>query len=283
MSQFSRSGTVFRRHLCSNFKCFVSLHASCVLRSWMRIEHLIDRLQHSSRSSRKWYQPSMLDWVPVTYRRIKNIDPVKFEAKLCRSSLFLSQANCAAMLYTGWDISISCFWAAILDFWLPFKQYNIKVSFIKLLDLLNMDTAFWIMQHSCMQSELTCISDRHLGLLYDNLGVIIVRLCSPVIITIIWFGDTHRVALYKMWYKLKSACSVVSMLNQTDVFLSALQKYLNQKRKTSNQQAKHSNFQLLGPATAKDLKPHRWLGTTMSPWAADLKADRPDTKEVLVK
>ena len=31
------------------------------------------------------------------------------------------------------------------------------------------------------------------------------------------------------------------MLNQIDVFLSALQKYLNQKRKTSNQQAKHSN------------------------------------------
>ena len=41
-------------------------------------------------------------------------------------------------------------------------------------------------------------------------------------------------------------------------------------------------FQLLGPATAKDLKPQsvRWLGTTMSPWAADLKADRPGTKEV---
>ena len=30
----------------------------------------------------------------------------------------------------------------------------------------------------------------------------------------------HRVALYKMWYKLKSACSVVNMLNQIDVFLS---------------------------------------------------------------
>ena len=44
-------------------------------------------------------------------------------------------------------------------------------------------------------------------------------------------------------------------------------------------------FQLLGPATAKDLKPQsvRWLGTTMSPWAADLKADRPGTKEVLVR
>ena len=44
-------------------------------------------------------------------------------------------------------------------------------------------------------------------------------------------------------------------------------------------------FQLLGPATAKDLKPQsvRWLGTTMSPWAADLKADRPGTKDVLVQ
>ena len=45
----------------------------------------------------------------------------------------------------------------------------------------------------------------------------------------------------------------VSMLNQIDVFLSALQKYLNQKSKTSNQQGKA--FQLLGPATAKDLQP----------------------------
>ena len=36
-------------------------------------------------------------------------------------------------------------------------------------------------------------------------------------------------------------------------------------------------FQLLGPATAKALKPQsvQWLGTTMSPWAADFKADRP--------
>ena len=44
-------------------------------------------------------------------------------------------------------------------------------------------------------------------------------------------------------------------------------------------------FQLLGPATAKDLKPQsiRWQGATMSPWAADLKADRPGTKEVLLQ
>ena len=47
---------------------------------------------------------------------------------------------------------------------------------------------------------------------------------------LVWW-HCHRVALYKMWYKLKSACPVVSMLNQIDVFLSALQKYLNQKRK----------------------------------------------------
>ena len=42
-------------------------------------------------------------------------------------------------------------------------------------------------------------------------------------------------------------------------------------------------FQLLGPATAKDLNPQsvRWLGTTMSQWAADLKADRPGTNKVL--
>ena len=62
--------------------------------------------------------------------------------------------------------------------------------------------------------------------------------------SMVWW-HSHRVALYKMWYKLKSACSVVSMLNQIDAFLSVLlQKYLNQKRKTSNQQAKHSNIWL---------------------------------------
>ena len=42
---------------------------------------------------------------------------------------------------------------------------------------------------------------------------------------LVWW-HCHRVALYKMWYKLKSACSVLSMLNQIDVFLSALQMYL---------------------------------------------------------
>ena len=44
-------------------------------------------------------------------------------------------------------------------------------------------------------------------------------------------------------------------------------------------------FQLLGPATAKYLNPQsvRWLGTTMSQWAADLKADRPGTNEVLTQ
>ena len=61
-----------------------------------------------------------------------------------------------------------------------------------------------------------------------------------------------------MWYKLKSAYSVVSMLNQIDVFLSALQKYLNQKRKTLNQQAKHSNCwgqppqKILNPSLSDD-------------------------------
>ena len=38
---------------------------------------------------------------------------------------------------------------------------------------------------------------------------------------LVWW-HCHRVALYKMWYQLKSACSVVSMLNQIDVFLSAV-------------------------------------------------------------
>ena len=53
---------------------------------------------------------------------------------------------------------------------------------------------------------------------------------------IIWFGDTVIVShSTKCDTKLKSACSVVSMLNQIDAFLCALQKYLNQKRKTSNQ------------------------------------------------
>ena len=44
-------------------------------------------------------------------------------------------------------------------------------------------------------------------------------------------------------------------------------------------------LQLLWPATAKDLNPQsvRWLGTTTSQWAADLKADPPGTKEVLTQ
>ena len=48
------------------------------------------------------------------------------------------------------------------------------------------------------------------------------------------------------------------MLNQIDVFLSALQKYLKQKRKTSNQQAKHSNCwgqppqKILNPSLSDD-------------------------------
>ena len=37
---------------------------------------------------------------------------------------------------------------------------------------------------------------------------------------LVWW-HCHRVALYRnLWYKLKSACSVVSMLNQIDVFLT---------------------------------------------------------------
>ena len=46
---------------------------------------------------------------------------------------------------------------------------------------------------------------------------------------LVWW-HCHRVALYKMWYKLKSGCSVLSMLNQIDVFSSALQKCLNHNR-----------------------------------------------------
>ena len=46
-----------------------------------------------------------------------------------------------------------------------------------------------------------------------------------------------------------------------------------------HQQTKHSNF--WGQPSQK-ISNLRWLGTTMSPWAADLKADRPGTKEVLV-
>ena len=52
-----------------------------------------------------------------------------------------------------------------------------------------------------------------------------------------------------------------------------------------NQQAKHSNC--WGPPPQKISNPSQshdyWLGTTMSPWTADLKADRPGTKEVLVQ
>ena len=73
------------------------------------------------------------------------------------------------------------------------------------------------------------------------------------------------------------------MLNQIDVFLSAIANV--SKPKEEDLKSTGKAFQLLGPATAFDLKPQsvRWLGTTMSPWAADLKANRPGTKEVLVQ
>ena len=65
-----------------------------------------------------------------------------------------------------------------------------------------------------------------------------------IILLIIIINDFYINSVIFEWhfqYKLKNACPVVSTLNQIDVFLSVLQKYLNQKRKTSNQQAKHSN------------------------------------------
>ena len=75
-----------------------------------------------------------------------------------------------------------------------------------------------------------------LPLLISNILILI------IIIIIIWFGDTVTVShSTKCDTNSKVRDSVVSMLNQLDVFSSALQNYLNQKRKTSNQQAKHSN------------------------------------------
>ena len=86
---------------------------------------------------------------------------------------------------------------------------------------------------------------------------------------LVWW-HCHRVALYKMWYKLKSVCREYAKPNRC-VF-KCFAKVSKPKEIRSTGKA----FQLLGPATAKDLKPQsvRWLGTTMSPWAADLKADR---------
>ena len=52
-----------------------------------------------------------------------------------------------------------------------------------------------------------------------------------IIIIIIWFGDTVTVSHSTKCDTNSKVCTL----------LSALQKYLNQKRKTSNQQAKHSN------------------------------------------
>ena len=54
-------------------------------------------------------------------------------------------------------------------------------------------------------------------------------------------------------------------LNQIDVFLSALQKYLNQEE---DLKPTGKAFQLLGPATAKDLKPR-------AGWNIALKTNKP--------
>ena len=70
-----------------------------------------------------------------------------------------------------------------------------------------------------------------------------------IIILIIWFGDTVTVCRTLQNVIQTQKCT----LNQKDVFLSALQMYPNQKRKTSNQQAKDSNC--WGQPLQKDLKP----------------------------
>ena len=65
----------------------------------------------------------------------------------------------------------------------------------------------------------------------ETVTVIIIMM----IIMIIWFGDTVTVShSTKCNTNSKVRESVMSTLNQIDVFLSALQKYLNQKRKTSS-------------------------------------------------
>ena len=62
-----------------------------------------------------------------------------------------------------------------------------------------------------------------------------------IIIIIIWFGDTVTVSHPTKW-NTNSKVRALSWVRYTNRFvLSVLQTYLSQKRKTSNQQAKHSN------------------------------------------
>ena len=67
-------------------------------------------------------------------------------------------------------------------------------------------------------------------------------------------------------------------------YSSVLQWYLNQKRKTSNQQAEHSNCWGQPPQRISNPSYSLMTGNNNvinSSWVADLKADQPGTKEVL--
>ena len=93
------------------------------------------------------------------------------------------------MLYICWNISTSSSWAVILDFWLSLAPHNIDNSFIEFLDLkiwvqplklcsyLAHNPSYRFFKVFFFQKN-TCICSRHLGFLGDNIGAIIVPLCS---------------------------------------------------------------------------------------------------------
>ena len=86
-----------------------------------------------------------------------------------------------------------------------------------------------------------------------------------------------------MLHKLKSACFIRKNPTLNKCVFKSFAKVAGLTVRSLNSTG--NSFQQLGPATAKALKPQSvlWLGTTRSPRTADLKADRPEIAEPLVR
>ena len=61
--------------------------------------------------------------------------------------------NFDAISFTSRVIGISCLWAAILNFWIPFASHNIENSSTEILNLKNVGDDVGILQLSCIQAQ----------------------------------------------------------------------------------------------------------------------------------
>ena len=95
-----------------------------------------------------------------------------------------------------------------------------------------------------------------------------------IIIIIIWFGDTVTVSHLTKCIIQTRKCVLCREYAKPNRCVFRCFAKVSKPTKEEDLKPTSKTFQLLGPATTKDLKPQsvRWLGTTMSPWAADLKA-----------